>query len=90
MLTLTAFYCCVVRIVLNCITIPKQYTSFNVKLYLMGGFCNVFLCGFCNVRFCVGFVMCGCFGNMYTVLFLNLTEIFLTLTEVFSVLFPQL
>jgi hypothetical protein len=23
---------------------------------------------FCNVCVCVGFVMCGCFGNMYTVL----------------------
>jgi hypothetical protein len=24
--------------------------------------------GFCNVCVCVGFVMCGCLGNMYTVL----------------------
>jgi hypothetical protein len=24
--------------------------------------------GFCNVCFCEGFVMCGCFGNMHTVL----------------------
>jgi hypothetical protein len=24
--------------------------------------------GFCNVCVCEGFVMCGCFGNMYTVL----------------------
>jgi len=35
--------------------------------------------------------MCGCFGNMYSVLltevFLNLTEIFLTLTEVFPCCF---
>ena len=34
---------------------------------------------------CLGFVRCGCFGNMYTVLgqvFLNLTEVFLILTEV--------
>jgi len=29
--------------------------------------CFCFL-GFCNVCVCVGFVMCGCFGNMYTVL----------------------
>ena len=35
MLTLTALYCCVVRIVLNCITIRKQYTSFNNELYLI-------------------------------------------------------
>jgi hypothetical protein len=27
-------------------------------------FCNVWVC----VCVCVGFVMCGCFGNMYTVL----------------------
>jgi hypothetical protein len=26
------------------------------------------MCGFCNVCVCVGFVMCGCLGNMYTVL----------------------
>jgi hypothetical protein len=26
------------------------------------------VCGFCNVCVCVGFVMCGCHGNMYTVL----------------------
>jgi hypothetical protein len=36
---------------------------------------------------CVGFVMCGCFGNMHTVhrmrFFINMTEVFLTLTEVF-------
>jgi len=25
----------------------------------MYGFCNVWVCG------CVGFVMCGCFGNVY-------------------------
>ena len=27
--------------------------------------------GFCNVCICEGFVMCGCFGNMYTVLWLR-------------------
>ena len=50
----------------------------------------VFICGFCNVCVCVGFVMCGCFGNMYPVLwqvFLNLTEVFLTLTEIFPCFF---
>jgi hypothetical protein len=26
------------------------------------------VCGFCNVCVCVGFVMRGCLGNMYTVL----------------------
>ena len=26
------------------------------------------VCGFCNVCVCVGSVICGCFGNMYTVL----------------------
>jgi hypothetical protein len=28
--------------------------------------CGVCMCGFCNVWVCVcvGFVMCGCFGNM--------------------------
>ena len=39
-------------------------------------FCNVCVCvcvcvrarGFCNVCVGVGFVMCGCFGNMHTVL----------------------
>jgi len=42
----------------------------------------------------VGFVMCGCFGNMYvyvyctlTEVFLNLTEVSLTLTEVFPCVF---
>jgi hypothetical protein len=29
---------------------------------------RVCVCGFCNMCTCVGFVMCGCFGNMYTVL----------------------
>jgi hypothetical protein len=28
----------------------------------------VCMSGFCNVCVCEGFVMCGCFGNMYTVL----------------------
>jgi hypothetical protein len=28
----------------------------------------VCVCGFCNVCVCVGFVMCGCLGNMCTVL----------------------
>jgi len=28
----------------------------------------VCMCGFCNVCVCEGFVMCGCFGNLYTVL----------------------
>jgi len=28
----------------------------------------VCMCGFCNVCVFEGFVMCGCFGNMYTVL----------------------
>ena len=41
--------------------------------------------------FCEAFVLCGCFGNMYTVLwlrfFLNLTEVFLTLTEGFPCFF---
>jgi hypothetical protein len=39
---------------------------------------------------CVGFVMCGCFGNMYTVLWLRffLTwQVFLTLTKVFPCFF---
>jgi hypothetical protein len=39
----------------------------------------VCVCGFCDVCVCVGFVMCGCLGNMYTVL---LTEVFINLTEV--------
>jgi hypothetical protein len=55
--------------------------SFGYILYCVcsnlycGGFilfCNmcVYVCGFCNVCVCVcvGFVMCGCFANMYTVL----------------------
>jgi len=29
---------------------------------------RVFMCGLCNVCVCEGFVMCGYFGNMYTVL----------------------
>ena len=45
-----------------------------INLYCGGFilFCNVCVCvcvcGFCNVCVCVGFVMGGCFGNMYTVL----------------------
>jgi len=37
----------------------------------------------------VGFVMCGCFGNMCTLteVYLTLTEVFLTLTEVFPCFF---
>jgi len=36
-------------------------------------FCNVCVCvcGGCNVCVCVGFVMCGCFDNTYTVLWLR-------------------
>jgi len=30
----------------------------------------VCMCRFCNMCVCEGFVMCGCFGNMYTVLWL--------------------
>jgi hypothetical protein len=35
------------------------------------GFCNVWVCGFCNVWVCVcvGFVMCGYFGNMCTCIY---------------------
>ena len=54
----------------------------------------VCMCGFCNVCVCVGFVMCGCFGNIYiyiyctlTEVFINLTKVFLTLTEVFPSFF---
>jgi len=40
---------------------------------------------------CEGFVMCGCFGNMYTVLWLRFyltwLRFFLTLTDVFPCLF---
>jgi hypothetical protein len=57
------------------------------------GFCNK-LCGFCNECVCVGFVMCGCFGNMYTVLwlrfFLTWHRFFLPWLMFFFVLFPQL
>ena len=31
----------------------------------------VCVCGFCNVCVCEGFVMCGCFSNMYTGLWLR-------------------
>jgi len=61
--------------------------------FLMCGRVCVCVC----VCVCVDFVMCGCFGNMYTVLwqvflvlaeiFLVLTEVFLTLTEVFPCFF---
>jgi hypothetical protein len=37
----------------------------------------VCMCGFCNVCVCEGFVMCGCFGNMYTVLWLRFFLIWL-------------
>ena len=54
--------------------------------------CCVCMCGFCNVWVCVyvGFVMCGCFGNMCTVLlycfvyvylFLFVTSVRTTATE---------
>ena len=47
----------------------------------------VYLPLYCNVCVCEGFVTCGCFGSMYTVLrlrfLLNPTEVFLTLTEGF-------
>jgi hypothetical protein len=63
-------------------TLGTRYCSFSPLccfpilfcFNLYGGgfilFCNVCvcLCGFCNVCVCVGFVTCGCFGNMYTVL----------------------
>jgi len=51
----------------------------------------VYLPLYCNVCVCEGFVTCGCFGSMYTVLrlrfLLNPTEVFLTLTEVFPFFF---
>ena len=37
-----------------------------VSVYVCVCVC-VCVCGFCNVCVCVGIVMCGCFGNMYTV-----------------------
>ena len=54
--------------------------------------CTVVFILFCNVCVCVwggGYVTCGCFCNLYTLLtevFLNLTEVFLNLTEVFLTL----
>jgi len=52
----------------------------------------VCVCGFCNVCVCEGFVMCGCFGNMYTVLWLRffLTWGFSYPDWGFSLLFSQL
>jgi len=51
----------------------------------------VWVGGFCNVCVWVGFVMCECFGNMYTVLwlrfFLTWLRFFLTLTKVFPCFF---
>jgi hypothetical protein len=51
----------------------------------------VCMCGFCNVCVFEGFVMCGCFGNMYTVLwlwfFLTWLRVFLSLNEVFPCFF---
>jgi hypothetical protein len=39
--------------------------------YILHCICFNLYCGgfilFCNMRVCVGFVMCGCFGNMSTV-----------------------
>ena len=57
-----------------------------VVLYYCGGFilfCNVWVCvcvwgGVCNFCVCVDFVMCGCFGNMYTVLWLRFFLTWLT------------
>jgi hypothetical protein len=52
-------------------------------------FCNVWAFAGVCARACVGFVMCGCFGNVCTMteVSLTLTEIFLTLTEVFPCFF---
>jgi len=60
----------------------KCSLHFSFNLYCGGFilFCNVCVCacvcvcvracfcGFCIVCVCAGFEMCGCFGNMYTVL----------------------
>jgi hypothetical protein len=50
MLTLTAFYCNVFRIVLNCLTIRKQYTSFNIELYLINFGISITALQLLNIR----------------------------------------
>jgi hypothetical protein len=40
----------------------------RVRVRAGGARAGVCVGGFCNVRVCEGFEMCGCFGNMYTVL----------------------
>jgi len=37
----------------------------------MYGYCNVCMFDFCNIWVCiyVGFVMCGCYGNMFTCIY---------------------
>ena len=50
----------------------------------------VCMCGFCNVCVCEGFVMCGCFGNMYTVLWLRVFLTWLRFFRTFSSVVRQM
>ena len=56
--------CCFsyVHFVLICTVVVLYCFVMCVSVYVC-----VCMCGFCNVCVCVAFVMCGCFGNMYTV-----------------------
>jgi hypothetical protein len=54
------------------VTISLEYILHCVCFNLYCGgfilFCNVCMCVCVCVCVCVGFVICGCFGNMFTVL----------------------
>jgi hypothetical protein len=88
--------CCFsyVHFVLICTVVILYCLVLCVCVYMcICGFCNVCVCvcvcvcvfvGFVMCVFVEGFVMCGCFGNMYTVLWLR---VFLTWQRFFACFF---
>jgi hypothetical protein len=83
LITLWLFHLCIscTVFVLSCIVVVLY------SFVMCGCVCScVCMCGFWNVCVCVRFAMCGCFSNMYTVLWLRFSQP----DWGFSVLFPQL
>jgi hypothetical protein len=66
-----SLYCCHL-IILWLFRLGTSCTVFVLICTVVVLYCSLMcMCGFCNVCVYMGFVMCGCFGNMCTVLWVR-------------------
>jgi hypothetical protein len=86
------FCCCCCNVFMVCYTRGLTFCCFSYMHFVL--ICNVvvlyrFVMCVC-VCVCVGFVMCGCFGNMYTVLWLRFFLTWLRFFRAFSSVVRQI